>query len=91
MAIREAMALGLVPVARAVGGIPDMIQNNVNGILLNQPDFIAEASRHIGELLDRPSEMQRLSQAARQSVRETCDPDLIAGKHFDAYRQVSLC
>lgn len=91
MAIREAMALGLVPVARAVGGIPDMIQNNVNGILLNEPDFIAEASRHIGELLERPSEIQRLSRAARQSIRGTCDPDLIASKHFEAYRQVSSC
>jgi glycosyltransferase involved in cell wall biosynthesis len=91
MVIREAMALGVVPVAKPVGGIPDMVEDNVNGILLNGPDFVAEASRHIRELLDRPSEMQRLSQAARQGVRETCEPDLIAAKHFEAYREVSSC
>lgn len=91
MAIREAMALGVVPVARPVGGIPDMIQHNVNGILLDGPDFVAEASRHILGLLDQPSEMQRLSRSARQSVQETCDPDLVAAKHFEAYRQVSSC
>ena len=91
MAIREAMALGLVPIARAVGGIPDMIQNNVNGILLKNPDLVGDASRLITHLLDHPAEMQRLSQAARQSVRETCDPDRVASKHFEAYRQVSAC
>jgi glycosyltransferase involved in cell wall biosynthesis len=91
MVIREAMALGVVPVARPVGGIPDMIQHNVNGILLDVPDFITEASRQIQELLDCPSEMQRLSQAARQNVQGTCDPDLVAAKHFEAYRQVSSC
>ena len=89
MAIREAMALGLVPIARPVGGIPDMIQNNVNGILLNDADFVTEAIRRILELLDQPSEMQRLSQAARKNVRETCDPDLVASKHFEAYKEVS--
>jgi glycosyltransferase involved in cell wall biosynthesis len=91
MAIREAMALGLVPVTRPVGGIPDMIQHDVNGVLLKDPDLVADASRHILELLHRPSELQRLSQAARLSVRETCDPDLIAGKHLEAYRQVGAC
>ena len=91
MAIREAMALGLVPVVRPVGGIPDMIQNNVNGILLSGPDIVAEAASRIRQLLEHPSEMQRLSQAARQSIRKTCDPDLVAGRHFEAYRQVYTC
>ena len=89
MVIREAMALGVVPVARPVGGIPDMIQHNVNGILLEGPDLIADSSRHIRELLNCPSELQRLSQAARQSVQEICDPDVVAAKHFEAYKQVS--
>jgi glycosyltransferase involved in cell wall biosynthesis len=91
MAIRESMALGLIPVARPVGAIPNIIQNNINGILLEDSDLISDASYRIMELLDHPSEMQRLSQAARQSIRETCDPDLVASKHLEAYRQVIEC
>lgn len=91
MVIREAMALGLVPVARPVGGIPDMIRHDVDGILLREDDFVEEASQRILELLKNPSEMRRLSQAARQNARAICDPDVIAGKHFEAYRVVSSC
>jgi glycosyltransferase involved in cell wall biosynthesis len=91
MVIREAMALGVVPIAKPVGGIPDMIEDNVNGILLKEPDLVADATHRILGLLDRPSDMQRLSCRAQQGVREICDPDLVAAKHFEAYRQVSTC
>lgn len=91
MAIREAMALGLVVVARPVGAIPDAIRDGVNGLLLSSSNLAEEASRLIAHLLDHPVQMQLLSQAAQQSVRETCDPDVVANKHFEAYRQVSIC
>lgn len=91
MAIREAMALGLVVITRPVGGIPDLIQDGVNGLLLSTPDLVDEASNQIANLLSHPVQVQRLSDAARKSVHQICDPDLIASKHYEAYQQVSAC
>jgi glycosyltransferase involved in cell wall biosynthesis len=91
MAIREAMALGLVIVARPVGAIPDLIKDGVNGLLLPAGDLVDEASMVVAQLLAREAEMAQLGEEARRCVRETCDPDLVAAKHFEAYCQVSGC
>jgi glycosyltransferase involved in cell wall biosynthesis len=41
----EAMACGTIPIANAVGGVPDIITDKINGFLMsdNKPDTIAQA------------------------------------------------
>ena len=67
----EAMTLGVPVVAAAVGGIPELVENRVNGTLIGSPDPAAYAAAVAGYLEDRDS-VERVTAAAKISV-ERCD------------------
>jgi hypothetical protein len=81
-----AMSAGVPVIASDVGGLPEVIQHGVNGLLVeNNAAAIAAAIR---ELLDDPERARRLGQAARQTVMERfAEYQMVAGT-LDAYRQV---
>lgn len=68
-ALMEAMALGLPVVATREGGIPGLIRDGENGLLVDseRPDQIANA---IEELLASPELCDRLGKAAASSVQD---------------------
>ncbi|MCL2717300.1 MAG: glycosyltransferase family 4 protein [Lachnospiraceae bacterium] len=68
----EAMAYGMVPVATAVGGIPQMILDKVNGRLINprDTDALYEA---LAELLDNEDLRRNYGEAARKHIKEKFD------------------
>ena len=66
-ALIEAMAAGLPVVATKVGGIPALIDHEVNGLLVPSADAHALAEALRG-LLDQPDMARRLGEVARQSV-----------------------
>jgi len=63
----EALAVGTPVVATAVGGVPEVVRDGVNGLLVppGSPDALAEA---IARLLGSPELEARLASAARPSV-----------------------
>ena len=65
LAILEYMAAGCAVVASRVGGIPDMIEDGVEGVLVSPGDAAALAAR-IGELAADPSRRAELGSAARE-------------------------
>ena len=67
MALLEAMAAGCPVVASAVGGIPDVVADGVNGLLVppNDPRALQAA---IARLLSDPALARRLGAAARDTV-----------------------
>lgn len=71
-AIIEAMALELPVVASRVGGIPEIITHNVNGLLVPPGDADALAEQ-IGRLVDSPKLRSKLGEAAVTRVRERFD------------------
>jgi glycosyltransferase involved in cell wall biosynthesis len=69
MVLLEALCLGVVIVARSVGGIPEVIQSGANGVLvdLSDPQSLADACAQV--LADR-ARAQRLAEAGIKSVTD---------------------
>jgi glycosyltransferase involved in cell wall biosynthesis len=68
LSIREACAAGLPVVAAAVGGVPELIESGVDGLLVERGDH-----RHLARILcwlaRRPEAARRLGRAARKRAR----------------------
>jgi glycosyltransferase involved in cell wall biosynthesis len=71
-ALLEYMATGLPTVATDVGGIPEVIENGINGLLVRPNDRTALAAA-ISSLLENPHFAAQLGAAGRERVR----------RHFD--------
>ncbi len=77
----EAMAMGLPVISTNVSGIPELIDDRVNGLLVPQKDAVALAEA-IAKLLDAPALRRQLGEAAREKVCRRFDAEeTIAGLH----------
>lgn len=68
-AVMEAMAAGVPTVATAVGGVPELIREGVDGLLVPVSDAGAMAGA-IAWMLDHPDERRRMGAAARERVSQ---------------------
>jgi len=68
-ALLEALAFGLPVVASAVGGVPEVVQDGVNGYLVPAADSPALA-RRILDLLGSPERRRAFGEAGRRLVEE---------------------
>jgi glycosyltransferase involved in cell wall biosynthesis len=66
--VLEAFALGKPVIATSVGGVPEVIENGVNGVLVppSQPGVLAEA---MVDCFREPSKMAAWGQAGRRTVQ----------------------
>lgn len=83
----EAMAYGRPIVATSVGGIPELIEDGVNGLLCRPADVEALADR-ICRLAGDPALRSRLGKAARQSYeRSSFQPAAVAAHLLSTYER----
>ena len=82
----EAMAAGLPLVGTKVGGIPELIQNGVNGYLC-QPLDPKDLAEKIDMLLSE--NLPSYGKNSRQMVEKHFDWSQIAQKTYDAYRTIA--
>lgn len=68
-ALLEAFAFGLPVVASAVGGVPEVVSDGVNGYLVSPADP-SDLARRILSLLRSPETREAFGKAGRQLVRE---------------------
>jgi glycosyltransferase involved in cell wall biosynthesis len=86
MVVLEAQAAGVPVIASNVGGVPDLIEDGVTGLLVNpnDPETFCTAVEKL--LINNGSLSEQLARAAHQKALEQYHPHVIAGKHLDIYR-----
>ena len=84
--VLEAMSLGCPIVATAVGGIPELIQDEQNGLLVPSQDVNAMAAA-CKKLLDDHALAARLGRKAWLDCRDLYGPGFIAKQTVEAYEQ----
>jgi glycosyltransferase involved in cell wall biosynthesis len=85
----EAMAAGTPVVATAVSGIPELVEDGVNGLLVEPEDAEALADALL-RLHDDPDLTTRLRAAARTTVSERFDGDRLAHELAALFRE-AMC
>lgn len=88
MVIAEAMAAGVPVIATDVCGIPDMIEDNVSGLLLKNPHDPQELAEKIDRLLSSPKYRSSVSDRARQRARQLFHPDTVGRRTLEVYNEV---
>lgn len=83
----EAMAMGRPIVATCVGGIPEVIESNING-LLTAPDRTADLAKSISRLVGDAALRFRLGEAARRTVCERFGASLVTARYEELYQRL---
>ncbi len=87
MALLEAMILGKAVVATAVGGVPEVVQNRMTGILVPRHDDRALADACL-ELAADERLARSLGLAARRAVADRFSHDVSGGALMNVYRSL---
>ncbi len=85
--VLEAFAAGVPLVAAAVGGVPDLVQNGANGVLVAPDDPEALCDALLG-LLREPHKRLRLAEHGRETLRAHT-VEAMASAIGDVYRRVA--
>jgi N-acetyl-alpha-D-glucosaminyl L-malate synthase BshA len=87
LSILEAMCFGCPSVARAVGGIPEVVEDKVSGLLVPaaDADFLARA---VESLIRDPAGRSAMGEAARQRARSAFSAESIVSRYEELYRSV---
>jgi len=75
--LMEAMAIEIACIATRITGVPELIRNELNGVLM-PPGGEVELARALGRLMDDSDLRLRVAESARQRVL----------KHYDLNRNV---
>jgi glycosyltransferase involved in cell wall biosynthesis len=81
----EAMACGVPVVTTGVSGIPELVEDGVNGLLVSPDDPRAVAAA-LRRLCEDPELARRLGAAGRETVARRFDGDRLARRLADLFR-----
>jgi len=85
--LAEAMVSGMPVVAMAVGGVPSLVEDGRNGVLVPVGDPVRLA-RAVAELLKDFGKRAALGREARAIARQRHWPETVAGQTVQAYREI---
>ncbi len=77
--LMEAMAMEIPCIATRVTGVPELIRDGIDGLLVT-PSSVDEMAAAIGRMMDDPTLRERLGKAGRQRVLE----------HYDIHKNICV-
>jgi glycosyltransferase involved in cell wall biosynthesis len=86
MIVLEAMALGVAVVASDMGGLPELVEPGVTGVLV-PPDDDTALAEALADLLGHPDRALALGRAARAEVACSHHPDVHLERLHDVYHE----
>ena len=89
LSVMEYMAAGKPVVSTRVGGVPELVEDGVHGLLVEPRDPAALAAA-IGRLLRDPAEARRLGEQGRERQQRELSLDAMVGKIEDLYEELWL-
>jgi N-acetyl-alpha-D-glucosaminyl L-malate synthase BshA len=87
LSLLEAMCFSCPSVATAVGGIPEVAESGISGVLVPPGDADALA-RAVESLIRDPALRTRLGAAARRRARDLFSADVIVSRYVGLYRRI---
>ena len=87
MALLEAMAMGIPIVATAVGGVPDIIEDGKNGLLIKAGDPL-QLSETIMKIINDKNISNKFSKNGRQIVENKFSIERWVNKITDNYLEL---
>jgi glycosyltransferase involved in cell wall biosynthesis len=87
MVVLEAMAATVPVIGPNVGGVPDLIRHEANGLLCNpsDPNSIRQA---VASVLQNPQRAKQMAGTAKAEALKRFHPTAIANQHVEIYREV---
>lgn len=91
----EASQSGVIPiaytfekpvVATTIGGLPDMVEDGVTGLLV-PPRDAGELARAIMQLLGDKQRRMEMGRAGKRKLERDCSPEVVVRKTLDVYSQ----
>lgn len=87
MVIGEAMSHGVPVIASRIGGLPEIVEDGVTGLLF-EPGDERDLAAKIRLLWQDPELGRRLGAAAREKIERTSRQDVVVRQLIDTYRQL---
>lgn len=82
----EAMSAGIPLIASAVGGVPEMVEDGVNGLLVD-PESPRSLMEGVRRLLDAPTAAASLADQARETFRREYTARMMAERVMSVYER----
>jgi glycosyltransferase involved in cell wall biosynthesis len=89
MALLEAMSWRLAVLVTAVGGIPQVVRHDLNGVFVT-PGDVDELTAALQELLSEPQRRARLAAAARATIEQNFSIDQAVERLAHLYRDFGV-
>lgn len=88
--ILEAMAMGLPVIASRIGGLPEIVQDGVSGLLF-EPGDAEDLARKVRVLWDNPELCRKLGLTGRDWVVRECRDDIHIQRLLSVYDKAMSC
>ncbi|MBX2995757.1 MAG: glycosyltransferase [Bdellovibrionaceae bacterium] len=88
VAIVEALSTGVPVIATRVGGVPELIEDGINGYLVNLESVETDVPKALKSLHDNPELALRMGYIGRQKVEQDFDLQICLNRLINLYERV---